>query len=82
METTYSGPPYTGYPSFSSPDDLAISTKKAGVNVFLTANNHILDKGVEGARRTVSLYDSLGIMHTGTIRPWIILEKTGSRQPC
>jgi len=77
METTYSGPPYTGYPSFSSPDDLAISTKKAGVNVFLTANNHILDKGVEGARRTVSLYDSLGIMHTGTIRPWIILEKNG-----
>ena len=79
IETTFSGPPYTGYPSFSSPGQLAAAVKKAGVNVFLTANNHILDKGVRGAYKTLELYDSLGVYHIGTTRPWIILEKNGIR---
>ncbi|HPB77736.1 MAG: CapA family protein [Bacteroidales bacterium] len=77
IETTFSGPPYTGYPSFSSPGQLAVALKRAGVNVFLTANNHILDKGVRGAAKTIALYDSLGVYHIGTTRPWIILEKNG-----
>jgi poly-gamma-glutamate synthesis protein (capsule biosynthesis protein) len=77
METTFNGPPYSGYPSFSSPNELALATQRAGVNIFLTANNHIFDKGTEGALRTVALYDSLGVNHCGTDPPWVILSKKG-----
>ncbi|MCK9347029.1 MAG: CapA family protein [Bacteroidales bacterium] len=77
VETTFSGPPYTGYPSFSSPDELAFAIIKAGVNLLLTANNHILDKGIRGAVRTTTLYDSLGVLHCGTTNPWIIAERNG-----
>lgn len=72
MEFTLAGKPYTGYPAFSAPDSFASYVAGCGVDVFLTANNHILDKGAAGALRTVSVYDSLtikrGIMHTGTAR--------------
>ncbi len=77
METTFNGPPYSGYPSFSSPNELAQAIRRAGVNVFLTANNHIFDKGVTGALRTIALYDSLGVKHCGTRPAWIMLEKKG-----
>lgn len=79
METSFSGPPYSGYPSFSSPNALARSIKQAGGNVFLTANNHILDKGDEGAYKTIALYDSLEIQHCGTTNPWLILHKRGMK---
>jgi len=75
METTFNGPPYSGYPSFSSPDQLALAIRRAGINVFLTANNHIYDKGTEGALNTIALYDSLGVEHCGIDPVWIILEK-------
>jgi poly-gamma-glutamate synthesis protein (capsule biosynthesis protein) len=77
METTFSGPPYSGYPAFSSPDELALAIQRAGINFFLTANNHIFDKGTKGALRTIALYDSLGVKHCGTDPPWIMLEKNG-----
>lgn len=77
METSFSGPPYTGYPSFSSPDVLVSAVLRNGFNVFLTANNHILDKGSAGALRTIALYDSMGVSHCGTTPPWIMLEKNG-----
>ena len=79
METSFNGPPYSGYPSFSSPNELALAIARAGANVFLTANNHILDKGSDGANKTIALYDSLGIPHCGTTNPWIILNKNGIR---
>ena len=38
LEVTLAGPPYKGYPQFSSPDDLAVACKKSGIDVFVTAN--------------------------------------------
>lgn len=71
MEFTLAGPPYTGYPAFSSPEYIAdYMADDCGTDVFLTANNHILDKGTKGIRRTLEIYDrladSLGIKHTGS----------------
>ncbi len=66
LEVSLAGPPYKGYPQFSSPDELAIAAKKAGFDIFLTANNHSLDRGKKGIERTISVLDSLGIIHTGT----------------
>ena len=54
--------------SFNSPDVLAASLQKLGFVYFSTANNHCLDRGMEGLCRTLDVLDSLGIGHTGTYR--------------
>lgn len=59
MEFTLSGEPYTGYPCFSAPDSFADYLADCGFDVFLAANNHILDKGSEGAERTAGIYRRL-----------------------
>lgn len=66
LEVPLGGAPYTGYPSFSSPDALAIELQQAGVDVLVTANNHALDRGLKGIVRTSRTLDSLQIPHTGT----------------
>lgn len=60
------GPDYTGFPCFSAPDSYARALKDAGFDMFLTANNHCLDRRDKTARRTIAFLDSLGIDHTGT----------------
>ena len=52
-EFTLAGPPYQGYPTFSSPDSYAENLRAAGIDVLLAANNHILDHGSRGLRRTL-----------------------------
>jgi hypothetical protein len=66
FEVTLAGPPYSGYPVFSSPTALAIACKNAGIDCMVTANNHIADRRSKGIIRTIDLLDSLGIYHTGT----------------
>ncbi len=69
MEFTLAGKPYTGYPCFSAPDSYAESIAGSGVDIFLTANNHILDKGREGIERTLGIYSRMEkegrVRHTG-----------------
>lgn len=59
MEFSLGGEPYSGYPSFSAPDALAEHMAETGVDIFLTANNHIYDRGLSGAERTLEQYRSL-----------------------
>ena len=87
MEVPLAGAPYTGYPQFSCPDAMMSQLFDAGVDVFLTANNHTCDKGAKGIRRTIQVMDSLGIPHVGTYldstdfnqRNPLIVEKNGFR---
>lgn len=70
MEFPLGGEPYTGYPAFSTPDGYAdYIAEDCGVDVFLMANNHVLDRGSAGLTRTLKRYssmrDSHGIMYTG-----------------
>lgn len=60
------GPDYTGYPCFSAPDSYARALKDAGFDMFLTANNHCLDRRDKAARRTLTTLDNLGVDHIGT----------------
>lgn len=60
------GPDYTGYPCFSAPDSYAEALKNSGFDLFLTANNHCLDRRDKAARRTLLALDSLGVDHIGT----------------
>ena len=66
FEVTLAGPPYMGYPQFSSPADLAVACKNAGIDYLVTANNHAADRGKTGIISTINKLDSIGIPHTGT----------------
>jgi poly-gamma-glutamate capsule biosynthesis protein CapA/YwtB (metallophosphatase superfamily) len=66
LEVTLAGPPYKGYPRFSSPSALAVACREAGIDCLVTANNHSADRGNDGIRGTINRLDSIGILHTGT----------------
>ncbi len=68
LEVTFAGPPYKGYPAFSSPDALALAIRDAGFDVLVNANNHAIDRGKAGLERTLDVLDSLGIIQTGVFR--------------
>jgi hypothetical protein len=66
LEVTLAGPPYKGYPLFSSPAALAVACKNAGIDALVTANNHAADRGKKGITGTIFRLDSIGMPHTGT----------------
>lgn len=66
LEVTLAGPPYKGYPLFSSPAALASAVSDAGVGIMVTANNHSVDRGLDGLLATIYKLDIMGIAHTGT----------------
>lgn len=68
MEFPVGIPPYTGYPAFSAPLSIAEQAKSSGIDLFLVANNHIMDRGERGINRTLQLYDSIGANYTGAYR--------------
>ncbi len=68
MEFCLGGVPYSGYPAFSAPESLAEECAEAGIDLFLCANNHILDRGRRGIRRSFEAYDDIGIPYTGIHR--------------
>ena len=70
LETTLAGEDrgYSGYPTFNSPDELALDLKELGIDILTTANNHCIDKGYTGLERTLNILDEYGIAHTGTSR--------------
>lgn len=68
LETTLAGKPYSGYPNFCSPIELAQELKQTGFDICLTANNHCLDKGSDGLARTIDALDGLGLGHLGTYK--------------
>ena len=66
LETTLSRrPPYTGYPMFRSPSELAVELRNVGVDAVALANNHICDRGAAGLLSTIEVLDSLGIEYMG-----------------
>lgn len=69
LELTLPGKaPYTGYPMFRSPDDLAGALKEAGFDLLVTANNHANDAHALGVTHTVQTLRDLGFLQTGTFK--------------
>ena len=67
FETTLGGKPYSGYPSFSAPDEFFTSLVDAGFDIFLTSNNHSLDTGKRSIERTISQMNKVeNIAQVGT----------------
>jgi hypothetical protein len=59
-------PPYTGYPNFKTPEQLAKALKINGFDILVTSNNHSLDAGLDGLKNTLKTIREVGFMHTGT----------------
>lgn len=68
LETTLGGKEkeYTGYPMFNSPDEIADALRDAGFDIIVTSNNHSLDRGTEGALRTIRVLREKGLVPIGT----------------
>lgn len=60
------GGEYRGYPTFNCPDSILDAFKNAGLDMFLTANNHTYDTGYSGLLRTQSVIKERNIDYTGT----------------
>lgn len=69
------------------PDEFGKAVHDAGFNLVTTANNHVLDAGIDGATRTIGVLDEIGLEHIGSYRSQEekqndrvkILEKQGFR---
>lgn len=48
----------SGYPVFNAPQEVGIAEAEAGFDVVLHANNHALDKGLEGIANTINFWES------------------------
>lgn len=69
LETTLAGEDnfgFSGYPSFNSPDSLADAMKDAGYDVVANMNNHALDRGFNGYKRTREILVNRGFDVIGT----------------
>ena len=76
LETTLSAEGnYSGYPCFCSPVEVAYDMRDMGVDVALLANNHCLDRGRVGVRRTADVLDKCGIERMGVFRDSVDFEQ-------
>ena len=52
--------------SFGAPKRFAEAVYDSGIRIVSTANNHALDRGIDGINSTIKYLDEIGIKHTGT----------------
>lgn len=57
---------YSGYPMFNSPSSLLDALKNAGFDLLTTSNNHSLDRGEGGVRKTIIELKNRSINYNGT----------------
>ena len=50
------------------PDAWGKAVKESGFDLVTTANNHVLDRGLPGVRRTLDVMDTIGLAHLGSYR--------------
>lgn len=86
FEAPMAGPSrgFKGYPVFNSPDAAATAFKEAGFDLVVTANNHIMDQGIQGAMRTMQVLHNAGLDTVGTREKpeesrWLIKDVNGVR---
>ena len=60
--------PYSSYPIFNAPAELADAIHDVGWDVCSTASNHSADQGMEGVIATLDALDDAGVGHRGMAR--------------
>ena len=64
----YKSSNYSGYPQFNAPDVALAPLKDAGIDFLTLANNHMLDRWVDGLKNTVNWVEQYGFDHVGAYR--------------
>lgn len=62
------GGPYSSYPSFNVPPEVAAGVAATGYDLCTTASNHTVDKGNAGLVRTLDALQGAGLLTTGSYR--------------
>lgn len=60
--------PWSSYPNFLVPPQIATTIKDIGYDTCSTNSNHSLDGGYTGVKRTLDTLDEVGLKHTGSAR--------------
>lgn len=60
----YSNVPF----SFNTPEEFVIALRNAGFDMVTTANNHCLDRGIDGLKLTIDNLNKIGLEHIGTYK--------------
>lgn len=60
--------PWSSYPNFLVPPQIATTIKDIGYDTCSTNSNHSLDDGYGGVKRTLDTLDKVGLKHTGSAR--------------
>ena len=66
----------SGYPKFNARPELLASLKKAGVDIVSVANNHAMDTGSDGLKRTLDNIEAIGLVFIGAGRTKAEAAKT------
>jgi len=66
----------SGYPKFNARPELLASLKKAGVDILSVANNHAMDTGSDGLKRTLDNIEATGLVFIGAGRTKTEAAKT------
>lgn len=56
----------SSYPRFNSPHEVADALLHSGIDIVSTANNHTLDKGLNGIKSEAAYLDRIGLSHVGS----------------
>lgn len=67
---------------FNTPDTFIDNLSTSGIDMVTVANNHCLDRGIRGIKRTIQLLEKYGLEYTGINveskdKPWL-LKKIGN----
>src|SRR5690606_1769482 len=70
LETPLGTPdgPFSGYPRFVVPPQIAATLARIGYDTCSTASNHTIDDGEKGVYRTLDALDAAGLRHAGSHR--------------
>ncbi|HEX9136247.1 MAG TPA: CapA family protein [Nitrospirota bacterium] len=66
----------SGYPKFNARPELLDALKKAGVDIVSVANNHAMDMGPDGLKRTLDNIEATGLVFIGAGRTKAEAAKT------
>ncbi|MCL2512928.1 MAG: CapA family protein [Oscillospiraceae bacterium] len=58
----------SSYPMFNAPFEILDAVKGMGFNMFINANNHLLDQGWTGLVKTKENFEAVGVVSDGTYR--------------
>lgn len=68
FETVTAGPKtgFTSYPSFNTPDSILSALSWSGFDILSSANNHCLDRGINGLTRTIEMIGKNKMINIGS----------------